>query len=81
MAFFEAALWDSLGGRIERCSDPKRRRYFKVKSGEAPAGDKLLRRGDGSHDDRKRPFELRDTFDGIAVPLRASPSTSSRATH
>lgn len=65
VALFEAALWDSLGERIERCSDPKRRRFFKVKSGGAPTGDKLLRRGDGSDDDRKRPFELKDTIDGI----------------
>lgn len=65
VAFFEAALWDRLGGRIERSSDPKKRRFFRVKSGEAPTGDKLLKRGDGSDDDRKRPFELKETVDGI----------------
>lgn len=65
VAFFEAALWDRLGERIERSSDPKRRRFFKSKSGEAPTGDKLLRQGDGSDDDRKRPFELKDTVGGI----------------
>jgi hypothetical protein len=65
VAFFEAALWDRLGERIERSSDPKRRRFFKIKSGEAPTGDKLLRQGDGSNDDRKRPFELEDTVGGI----------------
>lgn len=65
VAFFEAALWDRLGERIERSSDPKRRRFFKVKSGEAPTCDKLLRQGDGSDDDRKRPFELKDTVGGI----------------
>lgn len=64
VAFFEAALWDRLGERIERSSDPKRRRFFKVKSGGGPTGDKLLRQGDGS-DERKRPFELKDTVDGI----------------
>lgn len=65
VAFFEAALWDGLGERIERSSDPKRRRFFKIKSGEAPTGGKLLRQGDGSDDDRKCPFELKDTVDGI----------------
>ncbi len=65
VAFFEAALWDRLGERIERSSDPKRRRFFKIKSGEAPTGDKLLRQGDGSDDDRKRPFELKDTVGGV----------------
>ncbi len=65
VAFFEAALWDRLGKRIERSSDPNKRRCFKVKSGEAPTGDKLLRKGDGSDDDRKRPFELKETIDGI----------------
>lgn len=66
VAFFEAALWDRLGERIERSPDPKNRRFFKVKSGEAPTGDKLLRRGDGSDDDRKRPFELKEPVGGIA---------------
>lgn len=64
VAFFEAALWDRLGERIERSSDPKRRRFFKIKSGKAPTGDKLLRR-DCSDDDRKRPFELKDAGGGI----------------
>jgi len=66
VAFFEAALWDKLGERIERSSDPKKRRFFQVKSGVAPAGDKLLRKGDGSDEDRKRPFELKETVDGVA---------------
>jgi hypothetical protein len=65
VAFFEAALWDWIGERVERSSDPKRRRFFKIKSGEAPTGNKLLRQGDGSDDDRKRPFELKDTVGGI----------------
>jgi hypothetical protein len=65
VAFFEAALWDKLGERVERSSDPRKRRFFKVKSGKAPTGDKLLRQGDGSDDDRKRPFELKETVDGI----------------
>ncbi|MCK9538299.1 hypothetical protein [Dokdonella sp.] len=65
VAFYEAALWDRLGERIERSPDPKRRRFFKIKSGDAPTGDKLLRRGDGSDDDRKRPFEWKDRVGGI----------------
>ena len=66
VAVFEAALWDKLGERIERSSDPKKRRFFKVKSGDAPTGDKLLRKGDGSDEDRKRPFELKETVAGVA---------------
>lgn len=65
VSFFEAALWDRLLERIERSPDPMRRRYFRIKSGEPPMGDKLLRKGDGSNDDRKRPFEFKDTVDGI----------------
>ncbi|MFT4099644.1 MAG: hypothetical protein QM674_01145 [Burkholderiaceae bacterium] len=66
VAFFEAALWDKLGERIERSSDPKKRKFFKVRGGQAPTGDKLLRQGDGSDDDRKRPFELKETVEGVA---------------
>jgi len=65
VAFFEAALWDRLGERIERSSDPKKGRFFKIKSGGAPTGDKLLRQG-GSDDDRKCPFDLKETVDGVA---------------
>ena len=66
VAFFEAALWDGLNERVERSEEPNRRRYFRIKSGEPPSGDKLLRLGDGSDDDRKRPFELKDTADGVS---------------
>jgi hypothetical protein len=66
VAFFEAALWDGLNERVERSADPERRRYFRIKSGDAPCGDKLLRQGDGSDEDRNRPFELKDTIDGVA---------------
>lgn len=66
VAFFEAALWDGLNERVERSEDPDRRRHFRIKSGEAPSGDKLLRQGDHSDEDRKRPFELKDTIDGVA---------------
>jgi hypothetical protein len=65
VAFFEAALWDKLLERFERCSDPDTHRLFKVKSGERPTDDKLLRNGDGSDDDRKRPFELKKTVEGV----------------
>lgn len=66
VAFFEAALWDGLNERVERSEDPNRRRYFRFKNGEAPSCDKLLRKGDGSAEDRKRPFELKDTIDGVS---------------
>lgn len=65
VAFFEAALWDGLNDRVQRSGDPERRRYFRIKSGQAPSGDKLLRQGCGSDEDRKRPFELKDTIDGV----------------
>lgn len=66
VAFFEAALWDHLGERVERHPDPTKRRSFKIKSGAAPSGGKLLRGGDGSDEERKRPFELKETIDGVA---------------
>lgn len=65
VAFFEAALWDHLGERIERSEDPKKRRFFKIKDGAAPSGEKLVRKSDGSDEDRKRPFELKETIDGV----------------
>ncbi|MCZ7664453.1 MAG: hypothetical protein M5U22_16665 [Thermoleophilia bacterium] len=55
VAFFECALWDHLGELVERHPDETKRRYYKIKSGEAPA-EKLRRKGDGSDEDRKRPF-------------------------
>jgi hypothetical protein len=66
VAFFEAALWDKLGERIERSLDPRKRRIFQIKSGVAPTEDKLLRKGDRSDEDRKRPFELKETVNGVA---------------
>ncbi len=65
VAFFESALWDYLNERFERSSDPKKRRFFRVKTGDAPNGEKLLRKGDGSNEDRKCPFELKETADGV----------------
>jgi hypothetical protein len=65
VAFFEAALWDGLYERVEGSNDPKRRRYFRIKRGEAPSDDKLLRRGDGSKEDGSRPFQIMDAIDGV----------------
>lgn len=64
VAFFEAALWDGLYERLERHSDPKKRRHFKVKRGAAPTGDKLLK-AEGAKDNPSRPFQLKDSADGI----------------
>lgn len=64
VAFFEAALWDRLSERLQRSTDPKRQRCFRVMSGPAPTGDKLLRSGD-KDDDRTRPFELKETLGGV----------------
>jgi len=66
VAFFEAALWDGLYERVERSEDPKRRRYFRFKDGEVPVSGKLFRLGDGSSEDRKRPFEKKDTTGGVS---------------
>jgi hypothetical protein len=65
VAFFESALWDGLYERLERSSEPKKHRYFKVVNGNAPAGDKLLR-AEGAKDNPTRPFQLKETVDGIA---------------
>jgi hypothetical protein len=64
VAFFEAALWDGLCERLERSPEPKKRRYFKVVNGNAPSGDKLLRAKDAK-DNPSRPFQLKETVDGI----------------
>jgi hypothetical protein len=66
VAFFEAALWDKLGERIERSPEPQKRRFFKITNGPAPTGDKLLRQGTSDAEDRTRPFELKETIDGVA---------------
>ena len=58
ISFFEAALWDHLYERLDR--DPKRPRFFRFKDGAEPDEQKrrkLFREGDGSPEDRKRPFE------------------------
>jgi hypothetical protein len=65
VAFFEAALWDELGKRLERAPEPARRRYFKVIKGEKPTESKLLRTGDRPDEDRKCPFELKETLNGV----------------
>lgn len=61
VAFFESALWDHLRPRLTRHGDPKRRLY---KVAPAPA-DCLIRKGDGSAEDRRRPFEVADESDGV----------------
>lgn len=58
IAFFEAALWDGLNEHLERSKAPNRRRYFKFKSA-APSCPKLVRCGNNTNEDRKRPFELK----------------------
>lgn len=55
VAFFESALWDHL--RPHLTPHDARRRLFNV----TPEPDEqLVRRGDGSQDDRGRPFEAQD---------------------
>jgi hypothetical protein len=67
VAFFEAALWDHLGERVERHPDAKKRRQFKLDP--LPAAD-LVRKGEPykskktAEDDRKRPFVHKETVDG-----------------
>jgi hypothetical protein len=61
VAFFESALWDHLGPHLTRNNDPKKHRLFSVDP--APT-EQLVRRGDGSSDDRRRPFEVAEEMDG-----------------
>jgi hypothetical protein len=61
VAFFESALWDKLYERLERSPDPKKRRYFKVKSGDAPSD--VLLRVDGAKDNLSRPFQWKEKID------------------
>ncbi len=62
VAFFESALWDHLRSRLTHHDDPKKRRLYKVDP--APA-DYLIRKGDGSDEDRKQPFEVTEEADGV----------------
>lgn len=65
VAFFEAALWDWLHEHFERSTDPKKRRYYKLRpNGRVPGAD-LMRKGDSSGEDRKRPFEQKEQEDGV----------------
>jgi hypothetical protein len=63
VAFFEAALWDGLYERVKRSDDPKRKKHFKFIDGTTALPENLLKKGDGSDDDRKCPFEYKDTTD------------------
>ncbi len=65
VAFFEAALWDHLGKHFERSTDPKKRRYYKVKPDGQMPGDDLVRKGHSSEEDRKRPFALKEEESGV----------------
>jgi|GEM_PF-621174 len=66
VAFFEAALWDNLYKHVERSSDPGRRKFYRFKTGAAPLEHKLRRTGrPDCRNDRKRPFECKETIDGI----------------
>jgi hypothetical protein len=64
VAFFESALWDKLGERLERHPDGQKKRFFKVKNGDPPTGEKLLR-VKGATDNGQRPFELKPTVDDV----------------
>jgi hypothetical protein len=61
VAFFESALWDHLKPRLTRHDDPRKHRLYKVDP--APA-DCLIRKEDGSAEDRKRPFGVAEETDG-----------------
>ncbi len=62
VAFFESALWDHLGSHLTRHDDPQKHRLYKVNP--TPA-DNLIRKGDGSSEDRKRPFEVAEETDHV----------------
>lgn len=53
VAFFEAALWDHLDKHVD--PHPERQRLFKLEP--QPEAD-LLRRSEGTNEDRRRPFEI-----------------------
>jgi hypothetical protein len=62
VAFFESALWDHLRPRLTRHDDLTKRRLYKVDP--APACN-LIRKGNGSAEDRKRPFEVAEKTDSV----------------
>lgn len=62
VAYFEAALWDTLLEHFER--DPQDARWLKVKAGAVAPTGKLLR--EGVDDDKNRPFDSKSRPDGQA---------------
>ena len=62
VAFFESALWDRLKPRLTRHDDLTKRRLYKV---DPTPADSLIRKGDGSAEDRKQPFEVAEEIDGV----------------
>ncbi len=62
VAFFESALWDHLGLRLTRNQDPNKCRLF---SSDSVPDNTLVRQGDGTSEDRGRPFEVAEEVDGV----------------
>jgi hypothetical protein len=54
VAFFESALWDHLEGHLVRHPDWPKRRWHKA---DPAPSEELIRTGDASAEDRRRPFE------------------------
>lgn len=61
VAFFESALWDHLGPHLIRHSDPSSARLYYT--ADPSPSDDLIRRGDGSSEDRRRPFQVAKQMD------------------
>lgn len=62
VAFFESALWDHLAPCLTPLEIPNKRRLYKV---NPYPDDNLVRKGDGSSDDRRRPFEVLELIDDV----------------
>ena len=55
-------MWDHLAPYLTRQDVPNKHRLYKV---DPTPDDDLVRRGDGSSDDRRRPFEVAEDVDGV----------------
>lgn len=62
VAFFESALWDHLGPHLIRHGDPKKRRLYRA---DPRPSEDLIRKRDGSSDDRGKPFEVAEEVGNV----------------
>lgn len=63
VAFFESALWDHLNLHLTPHGGPRKYRQYRLDPSPA---ENLIRQGDGSSEERRRPFELvEEDEDGV----------------